>query len=69
MALDKLEELMTSNSSSLHMDVGDADPSAARSTLLMAQKGLSDQGKSYYFLQTISSMALDRMSINDSYLL
>ncbi|UPL02438.1 hypothetical protein LCI18_013372 [Fusarium solani-melongenae] len=69
MALGKLKELSTSNSSSSPMDVGDSDPEAAKSTLLIAQKGLSDQGKSYYFPQTMSNIVLGHVSTEDPYLL
>ncbi|KAM5355044.1 hypothetical protein ACJ41O_001690 [Fusarium nematophilum] len=68
MALDKLVELATPNSSSSRLDVGDSNPGAAMSTLLMAQKGLSEQGKSYYFPQTMADAILGRTSTEDSYL-
>ncbi|KAL2684517.1 hypothetical protein Neosp_005595 [[Neocosmospora] mangrovei] len=70
MALDKLKELSTSIStlSSSPMDVGDSDPRAAKSTLLIAQKGLNDQGKGYYFPQAMSNVVLGRTSTENSYL-
>ncbi|KAM6513136.1 hypothetical protein FALCPG4_015606 [Fusarium falciforme] len=58
MAFGKLENLTTSNSPSLPMDIGDADPEAAKSTFIIAQKGLTDQGKSYYVPQTMSNTVL-----------
>ncbi|KAG5817520.1 hypothetical protein H9Q71_001862 [Fusarium xylarioides] len=48
LALNKLDSLRARDSSEPNissMDVGDTDPRAAKATLLIAQKGLSDQGR------------------------
>ncbi|RBA19665.1 hypothetical protein FPRO05_08965 [Fusarium proliferatum] len=69
LALNKLDSLMTQDSSKPEvssMDAGDADTRAAKSTLLIAQKGLSDQGRGYYLPKIVLQDVLDRMTPSDS---
>ncbi|KAM0257974.1 hypothetical protein ACHAPA_011474 [Fusarium lateritium] len=47
-------------------DAGDSDPKEARATLLIAQKGLSDQGRGYYLPRTMLRDITSRMSPHDA---
>ncbi|KAG7425123.1 Nitrogen assimilation transcription factor nirA [Fusarium oxysporum f. sp. raphani] len=69
LALTKLDFLMARDSSELEvssMDVGDTDPRAAKTTLLIAQKGLSDQGRGYYLPKRVLQDVLSRMTPSDA---
>jgi hypothetical protein len=69
LALNKLDSLMARDSSEAEvssMDVGDTDPRAAKATLLIAQKGLSDQGRGYYLPKRVLEEVLCRMTPSDS---
>ncbi|KAF5703906.1 nitrate assimilation regulatory nirA [Fusarium mundagurra] len=69
LALTKLDFLMARDSSepeASSMDVGDTDPSAAKATLFIAQKGLSDQGRGYYLPKRVLEEVLSRMTPSDS---
>jgi hypothetical protein len=69
LALNKHESLMAGDSSVLNvpsMDVGDTDPRTAKATLLIAQKGLSDQGRGYYLPNIVLQDIHDRMTPSDS---
>nr|CEG03437.1 unnamed protein product [Fusarium acuminatum CS5907] len=69
LALTKLNSLISQDSSEPEvscMDVGGTDLRAARATLLIAQKGLSDQGRGYYFSRSILQDVLNRMTPSDS---
>ncbi|KAG7423301.1 Nitrogen assimilation transcription factor nirA [Fusarium oxysporum f. sp. raphani] len=69
LALNKLDSLRARDSSKPNissMDVGDTDPRAAKATLLIAQKGLSDQGRGYYVAKNVLQDVLDRMTLSDS---
>ncbi|KNB04814.1 hypothetical protein FOXG_16196 [Fusarium oxysporum f. sp. lycopersici 4287] len=48
------------------MDVGNTDPRAAKATLFIAQKGLSDQGRGYYLPKRVLEEVLSRMTPSDS---
>ncbi|KAM0553309.1 hypothetical protein ACHAPJ_007322 [Fusarium lateritium] len=72
LALNKLEALVTESGSekrSSSLDVGDTDPKEARATLLIAQKGLSDQGRGYYLPKTLLQDVLHHMTPSDANLL
>ncbi|KAF5026003.1 hypothetical protein F66182_1905 [Fusarium sp. NRRL 66182] len=72
LALNKLESLTTGSNPALKassLDVGDEDPESARATLLIAQKGLSDQGRGYYLPQTLLRDVLSHMSPSDANIL
>ncbi|RFN47270.1 hypothetical protein FIE12Z_8483 [Fusarium flagelliforme] len=69
LALTKLDSLMARDSSEPEvssMDVGDTDPRAAKATLFIAQKGLSDQGRGYYVPKRLLEEVLTRMMPSDS---
>ncbi|KAM5527275.1 C6 transcription factor [Fusarium oxysporum f. sp. phaseoli] len=69
LALTKLDFLMARDSSEPEvssMDVGDTDPRAAKATLFIAQKGLSDQGRGYYLPKRLLEEVLSRMTPSDS---
>ncbi|KAF4947294.1 hypothetical protein FSARC_14011 [Fusarium sarcochroum] len=69
LALTKLNSLISRDSSEPEvycMDVGGTDLRAARATLLIAQKGLSDQGRGYYLPRNILQDVLNRMTPSDS---
>ncbi|KAF4340966.1 nitrate assimilation regulatory nirA [Fusarium beomiforme] len=69
LALTKLDFLMARDSSEPEvssMDVGDTDPNAAKSTLFIAQKGLSDQGRGYYLPKRVLEEVLSHMTPSDS---
>ncbi|RBA09105.1 hypothetical protein FPRO05_14361, partial [Fusarium proliferatum] len=69
LALTKLDFLTARDSSEpevYSMDVGDTDPRAAKATLFIAQKGLSDQGRGYYLPKRLLEEALSRMTPSDS---
>jgi hypothetical protein len=69
LTLTKLDSLMARDSSEPEvssMDVGDTDPRAAKATLLIAQKGLSDQGRGYYLPKRVLQDVLSRMTPSDS---
>ncbi|KAF4495394.1 nitrate assimilation regulatory nirA [Fusarium agapanthi] len=51
------------------LDVGDTDPKEARATLLIAQKGLSDQGRGYYLPKTLLRDVLANMTASDATIL
>lgn len=48
------------------MDVGDSDLRAVKATLLIAQKGLSDQGRGYYLPKRVLQDVFSRMTPSDS---
>jgi hypothetical protein len=48
------------------LDVGDADPKEIRATLLIAQKGLSDQGRGYYLPNILLRDVLKNMTARDA---
>ncbi|KAK2926338.1 hypothetical protein FoTM2_013203 [Fusarium oxysporum f. sp. vasinfectum] len=69
LALTKLDVLTARDSSEPEvssMDVGDTDPRAAKATLFIAQKGLSDQGRGYYLPKRVLEEVLSRMTPSDS---
>ncbi|KAJ4269845.1 hypothetical protein NW762_001514 [Fusarium torreyae] len=69
LAINKLESLVTesgSNRRTPELDVGDTDPKDARATLLIAQKGLSDQGRGYYLPKTLLRDVLRHMTPSDA---
>ncbi|KAF4340969.1 nitrogen assimilation transcription factor nit-4 [Fusarium beomiforme] len=69
LALIKLEFLMTRDSSEPEvssMDVGDADPSAIKATLFIAQRSLSDQERGYYLPKKALKEVFCRMTPSDS---
>jgi hypothetical protein len=51
------------------MNTRDTDLKAAKSTLLIAQKGLSDQGRGYYLAKNVLQDILNRMAPSDAYVL
>jgi hypothetical protein len=68
LALTKLDFLTTPDPSGPEvstMDVADTDPRAAMATLLIAQKGLSDQGRGYYLPKRVLQDVLGRMTPSD----
>ncbi|KAF4445510.1 hypothetical protein F53441_10763 [Fusarium austroafricanum] len=74
LSLNKLEFLATSAGSppAAHhssLDVGDTDPKEARATLLLAQKGLSDQGRGYYLSKLLLQDVLSHMTTSDATIL
>ncbi|KAF5596564.1 nitrate assimilation regulatory nirA [Fusarium pseudocircinatum] len=74
LSLNKIESLTTSTKpghvvTGSGLDVGDADPKEARATLLMAQKGLSDQGRGYYLPKTLLRDVLGNMTSSDAMIL
>ncbi|CEI70941.1 unnamed protein product [Fusarium venenatum] len=69
LAFSKLDSLIAGDSSVPEvpsMDVGDTDPRAAKVTLVIAQKGLSDQGRGYYLPKIVLQDIYDRMTPSDS---
>ncbi|RBA09644.1 hypothetical protein FPRO05_14343 [Fusarium proliferatum] len=69
LALTKLDFLMARDSSEPEvssMDVGGTDARAAMATLFIAQKGLSDQGRGYYWPKRVLEEVLSRMTPSDS---
>ncbi|KAG8669279.1 hypothetical protein FPOAC1_008668 [Fusarium poae] len=69
LALNKLENLEVEPgdpSTMFDLDVGDTDPKEARATLLIAQKGLSDQGRGYYLPKTLLQDVLRHMTASDA---
>ncbi|KAJ4020477.1 hypothetical protein NW766_001964 [Fusarium irregulare] len=65
LTLNKLDYLVTEPREALKssaLDIGDTDPKEVRATLLIAQKGLSDQGRGYY-LPNILLQDVLRLSI------
>nr|CEG03812.1 unnamed protein product [Fusarium acuminatum CS5907] len=72
LALDKLESVTsphTPGSKGSNMELGDTDPRAARATLFIAQKGLSDQGRGYYLPKSVLQDVFSRMTARDSTIL
>ncbi|KAJ4138389.1 hypothetical protein NW768_002213 [Fusarium equiseti] len=51
------------------LDVGDTDPKEIRATLLIAQKGLSDQGRGYYLPNILLRDVLRHMTASDAMVL
>jgi hypothetical protein len=69
LALTKLDSLISRDSSESEvscMDVGDTDLRAARATLIIAQKGLNDQGRGCYLPKRILQDVLNHMTPSDS---
>lgn len=69
LALNKINSLNTESTSIpklSNFDAGDSDPKEATATLLMAQKGLSDQGRGYYLPRTLLREIVSHMSPNDA---
>ncbi|KAF9765350.1 hypothetical protein IL306_002379, partial [Fusarium sp. DS 682] len=69
LALLKLDSLLSPDPSEPDvpsMDVGDSDLRAAKATLLIAQKGLSDQGRGYYLPKRVLQKVLSRLTPSDS---
>ncbi|KAH7191430.1 hypothetical protein BKA60DRAFT_662003 [Fusarium oxysporum] len=69
LALTKLDSLMSRHAFEPEvprMDVGDSDLRAAKTTLLVAQKGLSDQGRGYYLPKRVLEDVINRMTPSDS---
>ncbi|KAL5603369.1 hypothetical protein FOVSG1_006119 [Fusarium oxysporum f. sp. vasinfectum] len=69
LALNKLDSPMAQDSSEPKVpstDMEDTDIKAAKATLLIAQKGLSDQGRGYYLPKSVFKDILSRMSPGDS---
>ncbi|KAF5716657.1 NirA-like nitrate assimilation regulatory protein [Fusarium globosum] len=74
LSLRKIESLTTSTEpghivTGSGLDVGDTDPKEARATLLIAQKGLSDQGRGYYLSRTLLRDVLANMTASDATIL
>ncbi|KAF5570420.1 nitrate assimilation regulatory nirA [Fusarium phyllophilum] len=74
LSLNKIESLTTSKepehiTTGSGLDVGDTDPKEARATLLIAQKGLSDQGRGYYLPKTLLRDVLSNMTASDATIL
>ncbi|KAF4943175.1 hypothetical protein FSARC_15000 [Fusarium sarcochroum] len=72
LALKKLDSFVTEPELTEQMsslDIGDGDPKEARATLLIAQKGLSDQGRGYYLPRTLLRNVLGHMTPSDANLL
>ncbi|KAJ9424196.1 hypothetical protein QL093DRAFT_2036068 [Fusarium oxysporum] len=74
LSLNKIESLATSTKpehtiTGSGLDVGDTDPKEARATLLIAQKGLSDQGRGYYLPKTLLREILTNMTASDATIL
>ncbi|KAF5716035.1 nitrate assimilation regulatory nirA [Fusarium mundagurra] len=74
LSLNKIESLTTSTEAEniitgSGLDVGDTDPKEARATLLIAQKGLSDQGRGYYLPKTLLHDILANMTASDATIL
>ncbi|RKK87439.1 hypothetical protein BFJ68_g3192 [Fusarium oxysporum] len=74
LSLNKIESLATSTkpehtTTGSGLDVGDTDPKEARATLLIAQKGLSDQGRGYYLPKTLLRDILTNMTASDATIL
>ncbi|ENH63239.1 Nitrogen assimilation transcription factor nit-4 [Fusarium oxysporum f. sp. cubense race 1] len=74
LSLNKIESLATSTKpehtiTGSGLDVGDTDPKEARATLLIAQKGLSDQGRGYYLPKTLLRDILTNMTASDATIL
>ncbi|CVK88335.1 related to nitrate assimilation regulatory protein nirA [Fusarium proliferatum] len=74
LSLRKIESLTTSTGpghimTGSGLDVGDTDPKEARATLLIAQKGLSDQGRGYYLPRTLLRDVLANMTASDATIL
>ncbi|KAF5538341.1 nitrate assimilation regulatory nirA [Fusarium mexicanum] len=74
LSLNKIESLATSAEpghimTGSGLDVGDTDPKEARATLLIAQKGLSDQGRGYYLPRTLLRDVLADMTASDATIL
>lgn len=64
LALGKLQAFAnpdTKNTVVFSFDIGDKDPKATRATLLIAQKGLKDQGRSFYLPQMRFRNIVDHM--------
>ncbi|KAF4997003.1 hypothetical protein FGRMN_4143 [Fusarium graminum] len=69
LALNKINTIATKTApitESLDFDAGDSDPKEARATLLIAQKGLSDQGRGYYLPRTLLRDILAHMTPHDA---
>jgi len=69
LALKKLNDLTVEprdTQKTSDLDIGDTDPKEARATLLMAQKGLSDQGRGYYLPKTQLRDVLGHMTASDA---
>ncbi|KAI6750893.1 hypothetical protein HG530_014343 [Fusarium avenaceum] len=69
LALNKIDSLNTESTPTtklINFDVGDSDPKEARATLLMAQKGLSDQGRGYYLPRTLLRDIMSHMSPHEA---
>ncbi|SPJ82035.1 related to nitrate assimilation regulatory protein nirA [Fusarium torulosum] len=64
--INSLNEKSTLTTKPTNFDVGDSDPKEARATLLMAQKGLSDQGRGYYLPRTLLRDIISHMSVHDA---
>ncbi|KAH7205976.1 hypothetical protein DER44DRAFT_809863 [Fusarium oxysporum] len=74
LSLNKIESLTTSTEpehiiTGSGLDVGDTDPKEAKATLLIAQKGLSDQGRGYYLPKTLLRDILTNMTASDATIL
>jgi hypothetical protein len=68
-ALTTLDSLISRDASEpdvSYMDVGGTDLRAAKATLLVAQTGLSDQGRGYYLPKRVLQDVLSRMTPSDS---
>ncbi|CAG7563849.1 unnamed protein product [Fusarium equiseti] len=61
LAAEPLEVLRSTD-----LDVGDADPKEIRATLIIAQKGLSDQGRGYYLPNILLRDVLEHMTASDA---
>lgn len=69
LTLNKLDYLVTEPREALNssaLDVGDTDPKEVRATLLIAQKGLSDQGRGYYLPNILLRDVLGHMTASDA---
>ncbi|KAF5677558.1 nitrate assimilation regulatory nirA [Fusarium heterosporum] len=69
LALNKISTIVTKTApitETLDFDAGDSDPKEARATLLIAQKGLSDQGRGYYLPRTLLREILTHMAPHDA---
>ncbi|KAM0350165.1 hypothetical protein ACHAPU_003330 [Fusarium lateritium] len=72
LALNKIKRIATATApitKYFDFDAGDSDPKEARATLLIAQKGLSDQGRGYYLPRTLLQDIVTRMSPHDANIL
>jgi hypothetical protein len=72
LALNKLYDLTVEprdTQTTSDLDIGDTDPKEVRATLLMAQKGLSDQGRGYYLPKTQLRDVLGHMTASDATIL